>query len=110
MEELLDNNSSIEQIKQFIINDTDNNETGNFILLCKNGHLEFAKWLLSIKPDINISAHIEFAFRLACEEGHLKLAQWLCTLNKNYVIIIEEKENKIIEYYIIKKLIVNYMS
>ena len=61
MEELLDN-SSIEQIKQFIINNT-NNETDTFKLLCKNGHLEVAKWLLGIKPDIDISSENNMLFQ-----------------------------------------------
>ena len=44
---------------------------------CKNGHLKVAQWLLEIKPDINISAYEEYAFRGACKNGHLEIAQWL---------------------------------
>jgi ankyrin repeat protein len=36
-----------------------------------------AQWLLQVKPDINISADNEYAFRWACCNGHLPVAQWL---------------------------------
>ena len=41
------------------------------------GHLKVAKWLLEVKPDINISADNESAFRNVCQEGHLEIAKWL---------------------------------
>jgi len=44
---------------------------------CKIGHLDFAKWLLNIKSDINISAQNEYAFRITCFNGHLDIAKWL---------------------------------
>ena len=44
---------------------------------CESGHLEVAKWLLSVKPDINISAQNEEAFSYACKKGHLEFAKWL---------------------------------
>ncbi len=33
--------------------------------------------LLEIKPDIDVSAWNEYAFRFACLNGHLQVAQWL---------------------------------
>ena len=42
-----------------------------------NGHLDVAKWLLEIKPDIDISVDCEDAFRYACRQGHLNIAKWL---------------------------------
>jgi hypothetical protein len=51
-----------------------------FRLACYDGHLQLAQWLLSVKPDINISAKDEEAFRSACSGGHLKIAQWLLSI------------------------------
>ena len=49
METLLDfKTKSFEELESYI------NEEG-FIWACKNGYLEVAQWLLSVKPDINIS-------------------------------------------------------
>jgi translation initiation factor 2 beta subunit (eIF-2beta)/eIF-5 len=36
-----------------------------------------AKWLYEIKPEINISAYEDYAFRFACERGHLNVTKWL---------------------------------
>ena len=51
-----------------------------FRVACQRGHLELAKWLLSVKPSINISADNDYAFRYACVYEHLETAQWLQTL------------------------------
>ena len=49
MEGLLDfKTKSLEELESYI------NDEG-FIWACENGHLEVAQWLLSVKPDINIS-------------------------------------------------------
>jgi hypothetical protein len=48
-----------------------------FTVVCLNGYLEVAKWLLQVKPTINISADNDCAFRCACHNGHLEVAQWL---------------------------------
>lgn len=39
--------------------------------------MHIAKWLLEIKPNINISVENEFAFKFACSNGHLNIAKWL---------------------------------
>ena len=57
----------------------------SFLLACDYGHLEVAKWLLSVKPDIDISNH---AFCYACLNGHLEVAKWLQTL-KPYLYVIK---------------------
>ena len=44
---------------------------------CINGHLEVAKSLLKVKPDINIYAFNECVFRISCGNGHLEVAKWL---------------------------------
>ena len=48
-----------------------------FIRTCKYGHLEVAKWLLEIKPDINISTENDSAFICACISGNLEIPKWL---------------------------------
>ena len=48
-----------------------------FLYACKNGHLEIAQQMFQIKPNIDISALDEYAFRWACGKGHLNIAQWL---------------------------------
>jgi len=54
-----------------------NLEKVDFWQACLNGHLFIAQWLWEIKPDIDISAENEHAFRYACDNGHLSVAQWL---------------------------------
>jgi ankyrin repeat protein len=54
-----------------------------FLQACENGSLDIAQWLLSFKPDINISAKNEYAFRKACKNGHLTVAQWLLNIKPN---------------------------
>ena len=56
--------------------------------------------MLSVKPDIDISAQNEYAFRLACENDKLYVAEWLCTLNDNYHIELDFLER--IKKYSIK--------
>ena len=41
-----------------------------------------AKWLLSVKPDINISIDDNHALKYARKNGHMKLVSWLEMLNK----------------------------
>ena len=69
---------------------------------CENGHLHVAKWLLQIKPNINISAKNEHAFRWACKNGRIHVARWLSTLNSSYQVQI--RNNNIISYHIKKQL------
>ena len=47
----------------------------SFKMACENNNLELAKWLLSVKPDI------EDAFVIACSFGNLEMSQWLLSLN-----------------------------
>jgi hypothetical protein len=44
------------------------------------------QWLYEIKPNINISACNDYAFRFACSQGHLNVAQWLYEI-KPYINI-----------------------
>ena len=54
-------------------------------MACTYGHLEIAKWLLSIKSDINISSKKESfdnekAFQGACSHSYLEVAKWLLSV------------------------------
>jgi hypothetical protein len=63
-------------------------------LACLYGHLELAKWLLQVKPTINISTLCSHAFYGSCTYGHLHVAQWLQSLKPYlYVINYDEKGN-----------------
>ena len=54
-----------------------------FRLSCDNGHLNIAKWLLEICPDI----HTDFgsAFFGACENGHLDVVKLLYAIGKESI-------------------------
>ena len=72
-----------------------------FCLACKKGNIEFAKLILTVKPNIDISAKNEEAFRLSCENGHLEVAQWLQSLKPHiYVIKNKIKIGTYIQHYI----------
>lgn len=45
---------------------------------CGNGHLEIAKWLVSLEVDTH--AYNNDAFCLACAFGHLEIAKWLYSM------------------------------
>jgi hypothetical protein len=60
----------------------------------KGGHnKETFKWLLSVKPSINISADEEYVFRDACENGHLETAKFLLSVNPSINIRVYERAN-----------------
>ena len=67
---------------------------------CTKGHLDVAKWLLKIRPDLNISANHYFAFFESCVNGHLKMAKWIFNiltskgkyLNKEYKTCLQTAE------------------
>jgi len=55
-----------------------------FFNSCKNGHLELAKWIKFIRPDIDPTDEHNVALRFACTNGHLNVAKWLIeTFNAN---------------------------
>lgn len=51
--------------------------------------LPILKWLLEIKPDINISANNEQAFYNACYNGSLEIAKWLLEIKPDINISID---------------------
>ena len=60
-----------------------------FKFACLFGYLNVAKWLIEIKPDIDISSENNYAFRTACYNGNLNLAKWLLEIKPNIDISIE---------------------
>ena len=71
----------LDELKQFLQNHPNIDNVTAFCYACWCGHLEFAKWLLHVNPDININISIiEQAFCVACCNGQLELAQWLLHL------------------------------
>ena len=68
----------------------DNDDYSTFIHTCLQGRLSISKWLLQIKPNINIASDKSHAFRGACYNGHLEVAQWLYSLNSTIDIILIE--------------------
>ena len=51
-----------------------------FAISCQCGELEYAQWLYSECPDINVLAYHDWAFRKACEHNHSNVAEWLVSL------------------------------
>ena len=50
-----------------------------FELMCELGHLEVARWMISVMPGIDPLHFTWSPFRTACRHGHLEFAQWLLT-------------------------------
>ena len=61
-----------------------------FCEACENNQIDTAKWLFTLKPDINISVDDEF-FRLTCAKDHLELAKWLLTIKPDIDISAENE-------------------
>ena len=70
---------------------------------CSNGHTDVAKWLLSIKPNINISALNNYTFRCACSNGHIDIVARFIELNPQKYVV-EIINGKITSFQIIKTL------
>ena len=51
-----------------------------FYAVCSQGHLDIAKILLTLKPDIDTTMDNENPFVGACVLGHLELAKWLLSV------------------------------
>ena len=73
-----------------------------FRITCKHGHLDICKWLLQIKPNINISANEEEAFCLACNNNHIDVCNWFQSI-KPYLYVFNYNKDGIYNYYIRNK-------
>lgn len=56
-----------------------------FVKMCSEGNIEFAKNLIQENPNIDLIEYGSIAFEMACFNGHLDVANWLIELN-NYII------------------------
>lgn len=82
-------NGSLQEIQEFYNNNPSINISDYvyaFCSACGYGRLEVAKWLLEVKPDIDISADDENAFCCVCAHGHLHAAKWLLEIKPDIVI------------------------
>lgn len=61
-----------------------------------------AKWLLEIKPDIDITAMNDFAFRHCCKLKRMEVVYWLISLIPDRYELLEVNE-KNVKYRINKK-------
>jgi ankyrin repeat protein len=69
---------NLEKLKKLVNSGTDTQSA--FRWACRNGHLNVAKWLLSIEPSIDVRRFGDAAFRSACYNGHLRVAKWLLSI------------------------------
>lgn len=53
-----------------------------FQLACRNGHLEVAKWLVSLNQGIDVHARQNWAFTTSCFNNRLEVCKWLRSLDK----------------------------
>ena len=88
---------------QSLIESNEINYDDAFTYACKNGHIDVAKWLLSIKSDIDISANDDKAFTDACLNDHINIAKWFIELNPQKYVI-EIINSKIVSFQIRKTL------
>jgi hypothetical protein len=51
-----------------------------FYAVCTQGHLNIAKIILTLKPDIDTTRENEDPFVVACISGNLELAKWLLSV------------------------------
>jgi hypothetical protein len=52
-----------------------------FTVLCTNNMLNIAKWLLKMKPQINVSNYLHLIFKSACIDGYLEIAKFAYELD-----------------------------
>jgi ankyrin repeat protein len=72
-----------------------------FKYACFQGHLQVIKWLLEVKPDIDISVDNDYAFRKASVNENLEIAKLLVELNPDKYQL--ETEERIVSFSISQK-------
>lgn len=58
------------------------NNKENFLLACKNGHLELCQWLYHNKKRLNININHNEILYVAIKNGHLSICEWILETNK----------------------------
>ena len=54
-----------------------------FGIVCKNGHIDIAEWLLNINPTLNIHINNDYALQRACYSGQYNMVKWLLNIKKS---------------------------
>jgi len=79
------------QINKHKIN-ISSNEEYIFCSVCSKGYLDIAKFLLEIKPDIDISIRGEEPIKRACEKGHLEIVKYLLQIKPDINLSISNNK------------------
>lgn len=99
-----------EELKSSWNNDSTMDECNYlFHVACENGRLEIAKWLLELKPDINMFVPDDFddvdgTFVAASDNGHFETVKWLIEtakkppLDSMFTAAFESKHYDIAKY------------
>lgn len=58
-----------------------------FVNACTFGHLHIAKYLLQLKPDLDVCLLLNTPAKTACENGQLHVVEWLLETNPNIIHI-----------------------
>ncbi len=64
-----------------------------FRTLCKNGHLDMARFFYFFNDDIDVHACDDDAFKTSCYNGHLKTVKWLYHLTNGKLNIRKHKDD-----------------
>ena len=84
----------------------------SFFLACKFGHLEIVKWILELKPTINISDNKDGNFYAAFNDNHLEVVKWLLEVKPNIRMNDKDKDIYRLACFINNlsdaKIIINY--
>lgn len=100
-----------------------------FSIVCKNGFIHIADWLINVNPTLNIHINNDYPLQRACYSGHYNMVKWLLNLEHvifdlslwkyeifintcflRYIEICElliEYDNKIINKYTIKTILMD---
>ena len=87
-------NGSLQEIQEFY-NNNPSIDISDYVYVfcsaCGYGRLDVAKWLLEVKPEIDISINYERPFQWACGEGHLEVAKWLLEIKPDIDISADDE-------------------
>ena len=56
-----------------------------FVICCRNGYLDIAKWMWQNENNIDLSRNDCAALKYSCIMGHIDVAKWLCNLDGNII-------------------------